>query len=114
MSQPTPSGLRMGGEGDFPERVGIAGAGTIACGLAACVIASGGEVVVWARSPESAQRARAGIGADDLLTVTTDLQSLSSATLTVEAVAEEAQLKRNLLGSLRELVSDKALLATTT
>ncbi|MDX6713613.1 MAG: 3-hydroxybutyryl-CoA dehydrogenase, partial [Baekduia sp.] len=38
------------------ERLGIAGAGAIACGLAACA-ARHGEVVVWARSDASAARA---------------------------------------------------------
>ena len=39
------------------ERLGIAGSGTIACGLAAAA-ARHGEVVLWARSDGSAQRAR--------------------------------------------------------
>ena len=38
------------------ERLGIAGSGTIACGLAATVSAHG-DVVVWVRSEASAPRA---------------------------------------------------------
>ena len=38
------------------ERLGIAGAGAIACGLAACA-ARHGEVLLWARSDSSAERA---------------------------------------------------------
>jgi ketopantoate reductase len=39
------------------ERLGIAGAGAIACGLAATA-AQHGEVVLWARSDGSAERAK--------------------------------------------------------
>ena len=98
----------------FPERVGIAGSGTIACGLAACVLESGGEVVLLARSDASAQRARADLGEEATLTVTTELQALAASTLTVEAVAEQPDLKRDLLASLRALLSGEALLSTTT
>jgi 3-hydroxyacyl-CoA dehydrogenase len=98
----------------FPERVGIAGSGTIACGLAGCVIASGGEVLLWARSTASAQRAREGIAEEGRLTVTTDLEALSATTLTIEAVAEEPDLKRDLLASLRQVLSPDAALSTTT
>jgi 3-hydroxyacyl-CoA dehydrogenase len=98
----------------FPERVGIAGSGTIACGLAACVVESGGDVVLWARSPESAARARDEVEAEGSLTVTTDLEALAGTTLTVEAVAEEPDLKRDLLASLRGLLPSEAILSTTT
>jgi 3-hydroxyacyl-CoA dehydrogenase len=98
----------------FPERVGIAGSGTIACGLAACVVAAGGEVVLWARSAESARRARADVAPEGALSVTTDLEALAATTLTVEAVAEEEFLKRELLASLRALLGEDALLSSTT
>jgi 3-hydroxybutyryl-CoA dehydrogenase len=98
----------------FPERVGIAGSGTIACGLADCVIAAGGEVILWARSSASAQRARDKVAGEGRLTVTMDLATLSDATLTVEAVAEQPDLKRDVLGSLRRALPPAAVLATTT
>ncbi|MGH2979295.1 MAG: 3-hydroxyacyl-CoA dehydrogenase family protein [Solirubrobacterales bacterium] len=98
----------------FPERVGIVGAGTIACGLAACVVESGGEVVLWARSAGSARRAREEVAAEEQLTVTTDLEGLAATTLTVEAVAEQQYLKRDLLASLRALLPEEAILSTTT
>jgi 3-hydroxybutyryl-CoA dehydrogenase len=98
----------------FPERVGIAGSGTIACGLAACVLESGGEVVLWARNAGSAARARDGLAAEGPLTVTTDLDALAGTTLAVEAVAEEPDLKRGLLASLRGLLPEEAILSTTT
>src|SRR5947208_217191 len=42
------------------ERLGIAGSGAIACGLAAAA-AEHGEVVLWARSPQSQDRAKASV-----------------------------------------------------
>ena len=114
MSQPGPSAHGEGTGSGFPERVGIAGAGTIACGLAACVLESGGEVVLWARRADSARRARDGLAAHARLTVTTDLEALSASTLAVEAVAEEEYLKRDLLASLRALLAEEAVLSTTT
>jgi 3-hydroxyacyl-CoA dehydrogenase len=100
----------------FPEQVGIAGSGTIACGLASCVMAHGGDVVMWARSEDSVRRARKALSHrhGHKLTVTTDRDVLAAATLVVEAVAEEPAVKRELLPSLRELLSDRALLASTT
>src|SRR5437763_1190189 len=44
------------------ERIGIAGSGLIACGLAATA-ARVGDVVLWARSDESAERAQEMCGA---------------------------------------------------
>jgi 3-hydroxybutyryl-CoA dehydrogenase len=38
------------------ERLGIAGSGAIACGLAASAARHGEEVVLWARSDGSARR----------------------------------------------------------
>ncbi|HEX8052948.1 MAG TPA: 3-hydroxyacyl-CoA dehydrogenase family protein [Thermoleophilaceae bacterium] len=93
------------------ERVGIAGTGAIACGLAR-LAAPLGAVVVWARSPESAARARdeirCGVG------VTTDLADLSGCTYVVEAVVEDAAVKGDLLRELDAATDDGAILASTT
>ncbi len=43
-------------------RLGVAGAGTIACGVAAAAAARGIDIVMWARSPESSARAMADVG----------------------------------------------------
>jgi 3-hydroxybutyryl-CoA dehydrogenase len=105
------------------ERLGIAGSGAIACGLAA-VAARHGEVVLWARSDGSAQRAR-----DDVegicgrlsepvdarhVRVETDLAALGTATAVVEAVAEDEAVKAAVLAEIGRLADDGALLATTT
>ena len=116
MSQPEESERQTASE-TFPERVGIAGSGTIACGLAACVMGHGGAVVMWARSEASVRRARKALARQkhgQELTVTSDLDALGAATLVVEAVAEEPAVKHELLPSLRGLLSDDGLLATTT
>ena len=42
------------------ERLGIAGSGVIACGLAVAA-AESEEVLLWARSDDSAERARARV-----------------------------------------------------
>ena len=116
MSQPERSAGPTAPEA-FPERVGIAGSGTIACGLASCVTAHGGDVVMWARSDDSVRRARKALARHKHgheLAVTTDLDALGTATLVVEAVAERADVKRDVLGALRARLAGAALLASTT
>jgi len=117
MSQPDESAAPA------PERLGIAGAGTIACGLAAAAAAAGVETALWARSEESRRRALARIGgereraggdADASIAVTCDLDELSGATLAVEAVAEEQDAKEDVLRALAGRVGGEALLASTT
>jgi 3-hydroxybutyryl-CoA dehydrogenase len=108
------------------ERLGIAGAGTIACGLAATA-AREGEVLLWARSDESADRARAAVtktcsklGEDidaERVRVVTDLDDLREATFLVEAITEHHGHKSEMLADLGELARHAgtgALLATTT
>src|SRR5438046_1334191 len=92
------------------EKLGIAGSGTIATGLAK-VAAEHGEVVLWARSEQSAERARAKAGA---ATVTTDFDALASATFFVEAVSEEPEVKNPVLERLADLSDDGAIIASTT
>jgi 3-hydroxybutyryl-CoA dehydrogenase len=120
MSQPEESGQPQRSEP--PERLAIAGAGTIACGLALAAAAAGVETAVWARSDQSRQRAedrieaerdRAGTGAAGIV-VTCELDDLSEATLAVEAVAEEQEAKEQVLRALAERVGEHALLASTT
>ncbi len=107
------------------ERLGIAGSGTIACGLAATA-ARCCDVLLWARSEESAERARAAIDKssarlDDVdpsrVNVVTELGALDSATFLVEAVIEHHGHKAAVLADLGELAPHQhegAVLATTT
>jgi 3-hydroxybutyryl-CoA dehydrogenase len=96
------------------ERLGIAGSGAIACGLAR---AAGSRlpavpVVLWARSDESA--ARAGARLDGRGEVTTDLGALAGCTIVVEAVAEDLAVKSDLLARIGAPLDEDALLASTT
>ena len=66
------------------ERIGIAGGGAIASGLA-CVAAEHGQVVVWARRPDAATakvekliERRGGVGAGNV-SVSDDLDALRDA-----------------------------------
>ncbi len=106
------------------ERLGIAGAGVIACGLAA-IAARHGEVLLWARSPGSANRARAAVttlseklGEPQIdpsrVQVLTELDALAQATFVVEAVVEDHGHKSALLFDLAHLTSPGVVLATTT
>jgi 3-hydroxybutyryl-CoA dehydrogenase len=107
------------------ERLGIAGSGTIATGLAIAA-STATDVLLWARSEESAERARAAIakgcgrleGADEQrVQVVSDLDDLAQATFLVEAIVEHHGSKAAVLGDLGELAreqTENALLATTT
>ena len=96
------------------ERLGIAGSGAIACGLAA-VAAPQGEVVLWARSEASATRARERLTSGDAdVTVTTDLETLAGSTFVVEAIAEDLGAKSELLAALDGHLAADAILASTT
>jgi 3-hydroxyacyl-CoA dehydrogenase len=93
------------------ERLGIAGTGAVAVGLAR-LAAARGEVVVWARSAESEARARAEIGDD--ARITTHLDALRSCSFVVESVIEDAAVKRELLERLGALASPDAVIGSTT
>lgn len=101
------------------ERLGIAGSGAIACGLAAAA-APHGEVVLWARSEASAGRARTrlrGTAGHDMapeVRVTTHLGALASASFVIEAIAEDRAAKAELYAQLHEHLDPDAVLATTT
>ncbi len=106
---------------DGYQRPGIAGSGTIACGLAACA-STLGEVVLLARSDDSARRAEEqalkattkleGAVAGHI-TVTTEPGALADRDLIVEAITEDPVAKSALISELAAIAKD-ADLATTT
>jgi 3-hydroxybutyryl-CoA dehydrogenase len=114
MSQPAQSGPDPAIQRGKPERLGIAGAGTIACGLAAAGAARGIEVTLWGRSERSLARVRESLGTDSPVVLTGELDALSDATLAVEAVTEQRDVKERLLQSLCARIGGSALLASTT
>jgi 3-hydroxybutyryl-CoA dehydrogenase len=93
------------------EPLGIAGSGAIACGLARAA-AGPYEVVLWARSNGSAERACDKV--EDAATVVTDLAELAGCGIVVEAITEEPAAKHELYGRLAAVLADDALIATTT
>lgn len=107
------------------ERLGIAGSGAIATGLAVTA-ARTADVVLLARSDTSADRARARIErvcsksketADpERVTITTDVHALAEfgVTFAVEAVVEELEPKRAVLEALNDALPDSAVVASTT
>ncbi|MCW2953037.1 MAG: 3-hydroxyacyl-CoA dehydrogenase domain protein [Conexibacter sp.] len=105
------------------ERLGIAGSGAIACGLAATA-AQHGEVLLWARSDRSVERARGSVAKwcgklseapiADRVTIVKEIDGLASATFLVEAVAEDHDTKASVLTELGRHGGEDAVLATTT
>ena len=93
------------------NRLGIAGSGAIACGLARAA-ADSHEVILWARSEDSRERARAQL--EDAATVVTDLSELARCAVIVEAIAEEPGVKRELYQELARILPEETILATTT
>jgi 3-hydroxybutyryl-CoA dehydrogenase len=106
------------------ERLGIAGSGAIACGLAATAARFSDDVLLWARSEESAERARgtvdkicgrlSGEVAATHVHVVTELAELGAATYVVEAIAEVHDAKAGLIADLDRHVAHDAVVATTT
>jgi 3-hydroxybutyryl-CoA dehydrogenase len=104
------------------ERLGIAGSGAIACGLA--VTAAGhGDVLLWARSDRSESRARTNVEKlcakldgheHDRIQIVRDLDGLADASFVVEAVVEDHDPKASILAELAGHTGDDAVLATTT
>jgi 3-hydroxybutyryl-CoA dehydrogenase len=110
----------MGGSEGY-ERPGVAGSGLIACGLAACATQTG-TVRLLARSDASAWRAeemaqaearKLDRGVAERVKVTTDPADLGDCDLVVEAIAEDAVAKTELLTTVGA-AAPEASLATTT
>jgi 3-hydroxybutyryl-CoA dehydrogenase len=89
------------------ERIGIVGSGAIATGIARAA-AEHGDVVLWARSEESADRARNRVETE----VLTELEALHDRTVIIEAVVEDHAAKAGLYALLP--LAEDAILASTT
>jgi 3-hydroxybutyryl-CoA dehydrogenase len=95
---------------DLAHQLGIVGSGAIARGLARAADEHH-EVVVWARSEQSAERAAEKVGG---ATVVTELDALRECDIVVEAVAEDSAIKCDVHARLGRLLPPEAILATTT
>jgi 3-hydroxybutyryl-CoA dehydrogenase len=87
------------------------GSGTIATGLAR-LAADHGDVVLWARSDASAERASTVV--ENLADVVTEMEALRDSTLVIEAVAEDLKVKTDLLGLLGDMLPPEVPVSTTT
>jgi 3-hydroxyacyl-CoA dehydrogenase len=87
------------------------GSGAIACGLARAA-AEHGDVIVWARSQESAERSQEKV--PDEARVVTDLDELADRTLVIEAVIEDLDVKSRVLHRLGSLLVGDTVIGTTT
>src|SRR3712207_2368829 len=104
------------------ERLGIAGSGAIACGLAAAA-ARHGDVVLWARSDAAQDRARASVEKvcgklsgevnASRVQVVGDLDALAESTFVVEAIVEEPEAKAGLLARLGPVADGDAVIGST-
>ncbi|MFK0044443.1 3-hydroxyacyl-CoA dehydrogenase family protein [Streptomyces sp. NPDC090741] len=125
-------GARLG-EGRPVTKVGVAGSGTMASGIAQVFAQAGFAVVLAARSQEKADAAKAAIGkslgravskgklteenaAQTLgrITPAGSLDAFADVDLAVEAVAEDLAVKQELFGALDKICRPGAVLATTT
>jgi 3-hydroxybutyryl-CoA dehydrogenase len=105
------------------ERLAIVGSGAIACGLAATA-AHHGSVQLFARSDDSAERARSTLqklwsrsGEEPgpmRIEVVSEIAALADATFIVEAIVEDHDIKAELLADLDRRVAHETVLATTT
>ncbi|WP_037908531.1 3-hydroxyacyl-CoA dehydrogenase family protein [Actinacidiphila yeochonensis] len=135
----TASGTALGGtsgrnSGGRPvRRVGVAGSGTMAAGIAEVFARAGLPVVLAARTPAKAERAVARVVASldrsaakgrltparrdeavGLVAPAVSYDDLAAADLVVEAVAEDLFVKQELFRTLDKVCRPGAVLATTT
>jgi len=110
----------MGGDSGY-LRPGIAGSGTIACGVAAAV-SQVSDIHLLARSDASAWRAEETAqtearkldgGVPERVKVTTDAADLAECDLIVEAIIEDADVKVELLAGLAEAGPEADIASTT-
>ncbi|MDZ7705805.1 MAG: 3-hydroxybutyryl-CoA dehydrogenase [Trueperaceae bacterium] len=115
-------------------KVGVIGAGTMGSGIAQACAVSGHDVVIQDTSDKALERGLGGIDSslsrlvkkeklseDDkqatlgrISTTSSELNPLQDAEVIIEAVFESIDVKREVWGSLKEVVSDDALLASNT
>lgn len=114
-----------------PQKIGVYGGGRMGAGVAHAFLVSGSEAVVVERDDDAAAAAadrvagtlakavERGVLTEDVesvtarLTVGTDAALLAGSELVVEAVPEDMQLKRRVLGLVEQAAPD-AVLATNT
>ena len=113
--------LAMGAPAATIASVGIAGAGTMGSKIAAACLGAGLRVVVYDLDEAGLQRASASLEAAAAgarrwgeLETTRDIAQFAGVDLVVDAVFEDAQVKRDLFAALEGVVSPTAVIASNT
>ncbi|MCG8592165.1 MAG: 3-hydroxyacyl-CoA dehydrogenase NAD-binding domain-containing protein [Proteobacteria bacterium] len=115
------------------QRIGLIGTGTMATGIAQQAAQSGFDVVIQGRSDASLERSSGGVKkaldrlvakekitqqtADEALgriKTTQALEDLKGCDIVIESVAEELEIKRDLLERIDSILSEDAIIATNT
>ncbi|KMO97588.1 3-hydroxyacyl-CoA dehydrogenase family protein [Streptomyces roseus] len=131
-AQTPPDGAGLA-EGRPVAKVGVAGSGTMASGIAQVFAQAGFAVVLAARSQEKASAAKAAIGKSldravskgrltaenaaqtlERISPVGSLDAFADVDLAVEAVAEDLAVKQELFAALDKVCRPGAVLATTT
>ncbi len=110
--------------------IGVIGAGTMGAGIAASFLMSGYPVVLVDTVKEARDRARGRIEKIvskkrsfseskkkkclESLTLTDDLAKFSGTGLVVEAIIEDLEIKKKVLGSIERIVGDDCVIASNT
>lgn len=114
-------------------KIAVVGTGAMGSGIVQCIAQNGMQVLMKGRSTESIGRSLKGIekdmsklvekgkiSADECKAVlarietTLEFSALSDADIVIEAIAEEMDIKRQALGAVAAVVSEKSIIATNT
>ena len=118
---------------DHNTIVAVIGAGTMGAGIAQVAANAGHQVLLFDNNPGAAQLGIDGLVSGLARQVTRDkmtqtaleqliaritpceaIEQLSSATLVIEAIVENLEIKQRLFGQLQTLCGEQAILATNT
>ncbi|TFD22525.1 3-hydroxyacyl-CoA dehydrogenase NAD-binding domain-containing protein [Cryobacterium sp. TMS1-13-1] len=114
-------GLRTTATAAQLSHIGIAGAGTMGSSIAQVCRTAGFAVTLFDSNPEVLDRAMTSLAQDHsdvtnngTITMTLNAQDLATADLIIDAVFEDMQVKKDLLGLLETVVSSTVVLASNT
>lgn len=99
------------------QRVGVVGSGTMGTGIAQTMLKAGMQVVLHDTSDNALVRAHHRVGANfgtASLTFSTQIESLDTVDLVIEAVPESTELKMAVLRSISGVVKSSAIIASNT
>ncbi len=117
--------MTVGASGGTPtETVAVLGSGTMGAGIAQAALLAGLRVILYDVSDAILERARERItsglekqdspGKVDGLSCSSDLRAIAGAAVVIEAVPEQLELKRELLGEVSRICPAPAVIASNT